>query len=217
MDKMKMQTELKKIVSGNNFCLTWSAVRYPKENEQVCGDLFFIKNYRDQVLVAAIDGLGHGEEALQASQKAWQSMQSFTNQSLISIVNTCHAELKRTRGVVMSLAVLDNWERTMAWTGVGNVEGVLYRANKEEYTGRENIILRGGVVGYKLPPLKASLVSISPGDTLIFTTDGVDNGYREKEDMDKSPEGIVDFIASNYINQSDDALVIVARYSGVEF
>lgn len=206
-----------KIINGNSACLEWSAVVYPMKGEDVCGDLFMVKNYRDQVLVAAVDGLGHGSEALKASKRALQSLNSFTNQSLISIVNSCHLELKNTRGVVMNLAVFDGWERTMTWTGVGNVEGVLFRRDEKEYLGRENIIVRGGVVGYKLPSLKASMVSVYPGDTLIFTTDGVKTDYIKKINIRNTPREIVDYIASNYVDKSDDALVLAACYKGINF
>lgn len=205
-----------KIESGKTICVEWSAARFAKENEDSCGDLFLVKNYRDQVLVAAVDGLGHGEEAFKASKKALETLNLFSNESLISIINTCHKELRKTRGVVMSLAVFDMWEQTMTWTGVGNVEGILYRDKENEFTGRENIIIRGGVVGYKLPFLKASMVSVSPGDTLIFATDGVNRDFLRDIDIRKTPEKIVEKISSKYIDHSDDALVLVARYTGVD-
>lgn len=208
--------EIGKIESGKTVCLEWSAARFPKNDESACGDLYLIKNYRDQVLVAAVDGLGHGEEAFKASEKALETLNLFTNQSLISLINTCHQKLKKTRGVVMSLAVFDIWEQTMTWTGVGNVEGVLYRNDENEFTGNENIIIRGGVVGYKLPFLKATMVSISPGDTLIFTTDGVHRNFVNDVNMKDSPEQIVKKIASDHIDHSDDALVLVARYTSVK-
>lgn len=212
---MMQLPEKEKIISGNSAGLEWSAVLHPMKGEDVSGDLFIVKNYRDQVLVAVIDGLGHGKEAFKASKKALQLLHSFTNQSLISILKSCHAELKMTRGVVMNLAVFDCWENTMTWTGVGNVEGVLYRTDNGMYMGQENIIVRGGVVGYMLPFLKASIVPVSPGDTLIFTTDGVNNDYLNEVDINKSPGEIVGFIAANFASESDDSLVLAARYTGI--
>ncbi len=202
-----------KLVSNSTVCVDWSSVRYPKEGEKECGDLFIVKNYRDKILLAAIDGLGHGREAMVASKRAWEVLNTFTGQSLISMIETCHRELKRTRGVVISLALIDIWEHTMTWTGVGNVEGVLCRADQKEYLGKENIILRGGVVGYKLPFIKATMVPITEGDTLIFTTDGIQRNYIEYVNVRKSPSEIVRDIAANYIEPSDDSLILVARFN----
>lgn len=207
--------EQKKIISGYSKFLDWSAIILPKKNEDVSGDLFLVKNYNDQILIAVIDGLGHGIEALKASKRALQSLNSFTNQSLISLVNNAHTELKKTRGVVMNLAVFDCWEHTMSWTGVGNVEGVLYKSDEEGYLGRENIMVRGGVVGYKLPSLKSSMMGVSEGDTLIFSTDGVKPDYIRNVSIKNTPSKIVDYIASTYVDNSDDALILVARYKGV--
>lgn len=203
------------ILTGNSVGIEWSAIILPKGGEDVSGDLFLVNNYRDKVLIAVIDGLGHGERALQVSKKAIELMQPFTNESLISIINNCHTNLRMTRGVVMNLAAIDCWDNTLTWTGVGNVEGILYRTDDKEHLGSENIVVRGGVVGYKLPLLKASMVPISPGDTLVFTTDGVNLNYMNEVDIEKSPKEIVSYIASNYVDRKDDALILAARYIGI--
>lgn len=210
--------ELGNIIRGSTYCMEWSALQVAARNESVCGDEFVVNNYRDQVLLGAIDGLGHGEQALKASSQAKKSLKSFSGQSLISLVNSCHDELRQTRGAVMSLVVIDNWEQTMTWIGIGNVEGTLYRSNGSAIQkDMEHILLRGGVVGYQLPTLKASIISITPGDLLILTTDGVNNDYKDRINVNLTTDGIVGQISSRYIDQSDDALVIAARYAGVEF
>lgn len=202
-----------KIISKSNAYLEWSAIRYPMKGEKVSGDDYLIKKHKNLALVAAVDGLGHGQAALHATRKALDSLKLFEKHSLIYLMNTCHKELNGTRGVVMSMAIFDSLENSMAWIGVGNVEGILFRAHSEEQK-EETIILRGGVVGYKLPPLKASIVSILPGDTLIFTTDGVSYKYADKINVNRPTKEIVQYIASNYVDLSDDAQILVARYKG---
>ncbi|MEX0719681.1 MAG: SpoIIE family protein phosphatase [Balneolaceae bacterium] len=202
------------IISKKNTCVEWSAVNFPIKGEKVTGDDYLVISHNNQVLVSAVDALGHGEEAKKVSQKALKSLKSFKNESLIYLVNHCHAELRGTRGVVMSMAVFDCSEDSMAWIGVGNVEGILFRAQGDKNKIEENILLRGGVVGYKLPPLKASIVSVLPGDILIFTTDGVSYRYSDQININRSTEEIVQFIASNYVDFSDDSQILVARYTG---
>lgn len=203
-----------KIVTKKNYCLEWSVVRHPQKGEKVSGDNYLVKEYKEKVLVTAVDGLGHGKAALEAANTALTSLNSFKDQSPIYLVNQCHGELKNTRGVVMSLAIFNSEENTMAWIGVGNVEGVLYRENEGKFEKEETILLRGGVVGYKLPLLKASMVSILPGDLLIFATDGVSYEFANKININRPTKEIVQFIASNYVDYSDDAQILVARYTG---
>lgn len=202
------------IESGTEPGLKWSVIRAPKEGEKECGDIHLIKKYRDKVLLAVIDGLGHGKSAAIASQRAKYLLETFSNESLINVMNYCHNELKRTRGVVMSVAVVDAWEKTLTWIGVGNVQGVLLPANYSEDTKTESIILRNGIVGYKLPSLQASIVPISVGDTLIFATDGVRSDYISKVNADHSTEDIVEYISANYFKKHDDALILAARFVG---
>lgn len=204
----------KHITSGITSHITWSAATLPKKGEEKCGDKFVIKEYRDKILVAAIDGLGHGDEAAKASQEAVNMLQSFTTESLITIVNRCHKELRDTRGVVMSLALFDIWDRTMSWISIGNVDGVFLRTQTNEHRKNKDLVLRGGVVGYKLPPLQAAIFEVSPGDMLIFTTDGVESDYIDRVNNQNSPEEIVEYIASDYFKATDDALILVARYIG---
>ena len=61
----------------------------------------------------------------------------------------------------------------MTWLGVGNVQGVLMRADAQKGSVQEVLLLRGGVVGSQLPALQAAVLPIAKGDTLVFATDGV--------------------------------------------
>lgn len=211
-----MSTKQLNIKSGYTSGLEWSMIRFPKEGESVCGDLHLIKKYRDKALVAVMDGLGHGEKAAYASTRAKHLIKECKNESLINIVDYCHQNLKNTRGVVMSLALVDSWERILTWIGVGNVQGSLLPGENANESDNESIILKQGIVGYNLPSLQASVLPISVDDMLIFTTDGIQNGYIDKIDAGTDPEKIVEYIASNYIKKSDDALILAARFVGEE-
>ena len=119
-----------------------------------------------------------------------------------------------TRGAVMTLALFDALEETMTWLGVGNVEGILMRATPNVTPSRESVLLRGGVVGYQLPVLRASVIPVTRGDTLILATDGVRTGFSTALNLSQSPQKIADQILSQYGKETDDALVLVARYLG---
>lgn len=209
-----MNTIKNNIESDTISHLKWGAVTLPKEGHRICGDRYLVKEHRDKILVGAIDGLGHGKEAAEASQKAIEVLQNFSSDSLITIVNRCHKDLKQTRGVVMSLALFDIWDRSMSWISIGNIDGVLLRHDKDATKKKRNLVLRGGVVGYKLPMLQASIYEIAPGDTLIFTTDGVESDYIDNINSQSTPKETVEYVASNYFKPSDDSLVLVAQYLG---
>jgi phosphoserine phosphatase RsbX len=74
--------------------------------------------------------------------------------------------------------------------------------------------LRGGIVGYQLPPLRTRALSISQGDTLIMATDGIRSGFTAGVNLRDSPQTIAESILALHTKGSDDSLVVVARYLG---
>ncbi|MBI3003826.1 MAG: SpoIIE family protein phosphatase [Ignavibacteriales bacterium] len=195
--------------------LDWgvSSITLPGQTES--GDRHVVQHFQNGVLVGAIDGLGHGNEAAAAAIIAAEILQNFADESVISLIRRVHEELIPTRGVVMTLASIDLVENTMTWIGVGNVEGILFRADPHANPAQEVVLLRGGVVGYQLPQLYASVVQISQGDTLVFSTDGIKSGFYELiRTNHEAPGKTASRICSQYGKGTDDALVLVARYVG---
>ena len=115
----------------------------------------------------------------------------------------------------MSLASFRASDSTVPWLGVGNVEGVLLHRDPYGTVNQEVLPLRGGVVGDQLPPLVASIVPVSRGDTLIFVTDGVRLGFAEGLRA-YSVQATAADVLSRFARGTDDALVLVARYTGTQ-
>lgn len=177
------------------------------------GDQYLVKAGPSGVLVAAIDGLGHGERAAEAAKAAVAVLGQYPQESLVALVNRCHKRLVGTRGVVMSLAFIDFAERTLTWLGVGNVHGVLMRADYTAQPPREILLLRGGTVGYRLPVLRPEVRSIAAGDTLIFVSDGVRSGFVHEINLGFTSQQIADDIYERHARGTDDTLVLVIRYT----
>ena len=104
----------------------------------------------------------------------------------------------------------------MTWLGVGNVEGILFRANATSGSARESVLQRGGGLGFYLPPLRASVTTVEPGDTLILATDGIRSRFADGLSASGSLRGLAETILATYGKSTDDALVLVARYVGRE-
>jgi len=168
------------------------------------------------VLIAAIDGIGHGTEAASAANAAALILKANRDEPVISIVERCHEELKSTRGVVLSLASVDTQHRMMTWLGVGNVQGVLTRGSFKRQLVQETLLLRGGVVGCQLPPLQAAVLPVAREGTVFFVTDGVRPEFAESLSPLESPQRAADRILEGHRRGSDDALVLVARLTGID-
>ncbi len=172
------------------------------------GDSYVLEQHSKGVLAAVIDGLGHGDKAFFAAQAAVEALKQSPQDAPLALMQRCHHALVGTRGAVISMGTLANDQLT--WLGVGNVEGVLLRADKS--IPRERLMVRSGVVGYRLPTLRAFTLLLHWGDTLIFATDGIRSAFAENLPRHDSPQRIADTILAEHNRKTDDALVLVIRY-----
>jgi hypothetical protein len=186
----------------------------PLPGETESGDVFVVRPIPNGCVVAVIDGLGHGHQAAAAARRAAAVLVEHASHSVIALARHCHQALRGTRGVVMSLATFNLAEDTMSWLGIGNVEGVLLRADRRAVPRQESILVRGGVVGLQLPLLNASVTSIAPGDLVAFATDGVRKNFVERLNGTFSPQRMAEQILAECSKGTDDALVLVGRYKG---
>jgi phosphoserine phosphatase RsbX len=193
--------------------IEWGFAARALGGQTVSGDLHLVSTHAGGVLIAVIDGLGHGPEAAQASRVAAATLNDHLGEPIIALVEHCHVALQRTRGAVLSLATIGRDGREMTWLGVGNVDATLHRADAAR-SHRESLPHRGGVVGYQLPPLRASTLRLDPGDTLVFATDGIASTFNSESPIGWHPQDAADHILRRYGKETDDALVVVARAGG---
>jgi hypothetical protein len=183
------------------------------------GDLAVLEAFEGGALVAVIDGLGHGGEAADASDVAATVLRADPGAAPDVLVRRCHDRLRKTRGVVMTLArlMLEPGAARVTWTGVGNVEGRLLRAvpDPAHPPGRaESAFIHGGVLGYALPHVRLTASRLSPGDLLVFATDGVQSGFLD--DLAAGPatpsaQALAERLLARYARGTDDALVVAVR------
>lgn len=194
--------------------IEWGVASRALPGQPASGDMSVVKSFSDGVLIATLDGLGHGEEAATAAAVAAATLKAHAAEPLMTLVQRCHEELRATRGVAMSIASINVGRGLVTWLGVGNVEGVLLRRGSVRAEAEMPLLLRAGVVGFQLPALDVEILSISAGDTLIFVTDGIQSDYARGLARSFPPQKAAEKILARYGKATDDALVLVARYQG---
>src|SRR3954465_4874875 len=152
----------------------WGVAEQAAPRESVTGDAYLMLPTSTGLLVAVIDGSGHGPEAAHATALALKTLRAAPEQSVIAHLRNCHEALADSRGVVMTLADYHQQERTLTLCGIGNVEAVLFRPRPAEGGAKQaSAMLRGGVGGSHLPEPFATTVPVFSGDVLVMATDGV--------------------------------------------
>lgn len=197
--------------------IDWSVASLPLHGQTESGDSYVLKQYPEGVLIAVVDGVGHGPDAAVAARLTAQILEGYScGDPLIELLEKCHDRLRGTRGAVVSLAVLDACHNTITWLGVGNIEGLLLRNllrnGSTDTKQQETLLSRAGVIGHQLPRLALDTLPLYPGDTIIFATDGIRPEFADKVETGASPILIANDILERHALETDDALVLVVRY-----
>lgn len=183
---------------------------FTQPGEQESGDRHVVTPFAAGVLVAVVDGIGHGPEAAKVARIAEGVIQQYPHENLQALIQRCHDALLGTRGVVMSLASFNHKINVMTWCGVGNVQGYLFPMNI--FSRPDYLLLSMGTLGQILGSVYPTELAVEPGDTLVFTTDGIREDFHQSLNLKQSPQQLADDILARSARYTDDALVLVGRY-----
>jgi phosphoserine phosphatase RsbX len=193
----------------------WGVAMRCRRGEATSGDLAVVTLLPEGVLVAGIDGLGHGDEAARAARKAAEVVRESPSQDLALLVQRCHDALKGTRGAAITLAFVSLSEGGVTWLGVGNVEGRVLSGDPSATQPKGSLPLGNGVPGHELPPVRATRLDLRTGDVIVLATDGVASAFADSLDVSGSTQAISERILSDHWKPLDDGLVVTVRYLGV--
>lgn len=191
--------------------LDWAVAESPHPGETTTGDGALVQIFAGGALIAVVDGLGHGHEAAEAARIAMETVASDAHEPIIELVRACHEALRGSRGCVLTLVSIDHANKTLDWLGVGNVEAAIFWGGAAGRIQNERLVQRGGVVGYKLPPLNASTRPFPAGAVLVLATDGVSERFTEDLALNDPAAFAAEQLLGRHGLGTDDALVLVAR------
>jgi negative regulator of sigma-B (phosphoserine phosphatase) len=197
--------------AGTTDSVAWAAAGAPIPGETSSGDGHLVVRRPLRTLIAVMDGLGHGPRAHEAAEAAAAAISEAPDAPLRSLFEHCHEALRRTRGVVMTVASIGD-DGQLDWMGVGNVEAVVVRSSYPHQ--HEGVVTRGGIVGYQLPSLYQGSIRLHTGDLVVMATDGIQSDFVRSIDPALSPQAIAARILEGHSRGYDDALAVVARYDG---
>ncbi len=184
----------------------------PITGEEVAADTFVVKQFGKRWLLAVIDGLGHGEDAVRASLLAKETIESSEEPHLATILTDCHAALKNTRGVVVGLALIE--QRHLTWVGVGNIEGKVIWHGDQEQLEQSTLLCSPGVVGFNMPKINQQVYDMEPDTLIIIFTDGLNDKWVFPEGswmFEMETEQLAERLMKSYQKGTDDSLVLVVR------
>jgi phosphoserine phosphatase RsbX len=200
------------VTRGDTPFLEWAVAGRPMPGEKLSGDVATVQTSNSRCVLAVIDGLGHGVEAAEAAGLAAEVIERHPAEPLDALLLLTHEHLATSRGAAATVAIIDGDSGRMDWVGVGNVDGLVVRAD-DVRPRTLGVFLCRGVLGYRLPPLHVSApVQLAPGDSIVIATDGVRGDLTDTVRQEVPVERSAEAILSRCAIDDDDALVFVGRY-----
>ena len=171
----------------------------PMPGEQECGDRALSWSSGDRLLVAVIDGLGHGPFAALAAEAAVKFIEANRDLDLKPLFTGCSEALRATRGVVMTVIQVDR-ATGQAWhAAIGNVEARIHGS------GDVPLITTPGVIGARMRTLRVRPFELRPGSTLIVHTDGISSRFPFERMLRRRATSVADELLRDYAKEHDDA------------
>lgn len=169
-------------------------VHVPLGGQEDSGDALAFRSGGGSRMVMLADGLGHGEAAAEASALAARYVTENGQHSPATLLRGMHAALRRTRGVAVALAEVDDSRQRLTFCGVGNIGARLYRGGRWE-----TLLSSPGIVGaFTLRTPVPVLRDWTPGDMLVLHSDGLPSRW--------SPEG------TELLHDHDAAVIAAALF-----
>jgi phosphoserine phosphatase RsbX len=190
--------------------IEWASAARAFDDAPVSGDRQIVANRPGGLLLAVIDGLGHGTNAAAAAAAAAAAIEGHAAEAPDQILRRCHLASTATRGSAITIVAIDLAAERLAWAGVGNVAGVVLSVGPPQ-TGK---LIRGhaGIVGSHLPKLHTETLQLHDGDVVLLASDGIRPDFGGVTMLRRPLQRIVDEILVGQAVPNDDALVVAARY-----
>lgn len=184
----------------------------PKPGETQSGDGFFAKIAPEQVKLFLGDGLGHGPEAALAVQTAIEALKTSTEARPSELIRLLHRAVKKTRGLVGTLAFFDARTRTWQLCGVGNISTTLKGANFSKRHFSYN-----GIIGMNIPTsLNEQTLVMEAGQYLILCSDGIRSRWETYKYPNITKYDLSILAAAlykDYARKTDDMSIVVCRFN----
>jgi anti-sigma regulatory factor (Ser/Thr protein kinase) len=183
-----------------------------KPREVACGDGYRVKRTDTEISIFFGDGLGHGEHARAAIDVAGSFFLACQENDPVEIIRQMHEKVRKTRGLVTSIAVFDKRSGQWRICGVGNIQVRMYSGIQYKTYMSYN-----GAVGLNIPgSLKDSVFPIENNQHLMMCSDGLKsrwdiNAYPAIFKYDNTI--LAAALYRDYTRRTDDSSILIAKVS----
>ena len=177
----------------------------PIAGEDESGDACLVEPWSRGVVVVVSDGLGHGPAAAEASRVLLAHVCAAIEMPLEQILAGAHRALVKTRGVVATIARIDEGAGKLELAGLGNVTTRLVQGVAPPL----HVLVPAGVLGGAYRPARAQSVDFAVGDLLVMHTDGIRSRFDLAPLRSLPPDELARAVVAAHGKTTDDAACAV--------
>lgn len=180
----------------------------PCLGETVSGDATLIKECDRGLLIAIVDGLGHGPAAHQVASRIVRWLKAETSTDVTALLGALHLEMRGSIGASVGLAYVDLEKFQIDYAGVGNTQAKIVGNRNKNFTSRP------GNIGATMRSVFLQQETLAEGDLVLFYTDGIKEHLQLPEYpalMTDPPAVVSANIISRFGKHYDDAACIVMK------
>jgi len=180
-----------------------SHISLPKNGELANGDAaFYRSDEQRRILLAIIDGLGHGPEAAKAAQSAIEKLTAISlHGSLLEIMESVHLHIRGTRGAAATVCMIRDGK--ISACGVGNVE---LRSAETAIP----FVFSPGILGARVQKFRVCETQLRAGTRLVMFSDGISSRLGLEKVRALPPREACAAIIERHRKSQDDATVLIA-------
>lgn len=176
----------------------------------VSGDGYALRELDGKLMLLTGDGLGHGPHAKDAMDKAIKIFKDSSSSDAAALVREMHTGIKRSRGLVATVAVVDFQRKKWEICGIGNIltrlqKGLDYR----------NYIGHNGIISVNVPTrIENAVWEMEKFQLLVCCSDGIKTRWdllRYPSILKYDPMIIAAAIYKDHARKTDDMTVLIIK------
>jgi hypothetical protein len=177
--------------------------------QEVCGDSWTVSENSGAITLFVADGLGHGQQAAEASVEAVRLFHRFNGHQVATLLDYVHGGLRSTRGAAVSMARFNRATGQVIFGGIGNVAGALWfdRTFKR-------MVSMPGTAGHNARKIQSFDYPFQ-GGLVILSSDGLSTNWSldRYPNLEAShPTLIAAILYRDFGRHHDDATVLVGKW-----
>ena len=179
----------------------------PFFGERVIGDAIVTSSNADISYLVVIDGIGHGVRAGHISSPIERFIKNNWIPNPSELISKTHHFMKGTDGAVIGVAVVNHKERTLTYSGLGNITCRIF--------GDKNklMVSADGLLGVRKRTVNNDVVNLKNNDIIVIHSDGVSSTTEFNKFLNKGlpPRVLAKKIVTEFGSEFDDSSCLVAK------